>query len=492
MSYFNAAAFPFPMHSITIWQKGRILQDECFGMFCKDEPHRMFSITKVFTALAIGALISENRLSFDDPVIQYFPEYTPADPHPYLAAMTLKDMLGMRTCYASTTYKINMKTNWVESFFTTTPDHRPGMIFKYDTSSAHTMAALVKKISGKGILDYLREVYLDALGFSAEAHVITDPFGSEIGGSGLVCTTQDLLKVARLLLALYNDTLDRDFPDICGCADSIYDRSFWKRYAAFIKDAMSYHTSNLHDGKTLDEKMGYGYQFWMVRDGGIMMYGMGGQYVLIYPKQELIFVTTADTQMMGGGTQYILNEIHRVALELGVEPDPAPVNLGATLPQTTPHPALRATFPSRGRQEKGTAASLQKTETGSSAQEPEIAIAVNPALFGSWKLQPNKSGFTALELNENELVLTSEEYRFVFPYGLDTPTKTRDQKYRQTIYTQGFPQKDGSLYLYAQILDEYVGNMHFVLNVKDSRPTLYIRKIEETFFGEFNGFFEGV
>ena len=173
-------------------------------------------------------------------------------------------------------------------------------------------------------------------------------------------------------------------------------------------------------------------------------------------------MTSADTQMMGGGTQYILDEIRRVALELGVEPDPMPANLGAVLPQAAPHPALRAT-------------SL-----------------VPPTLFGSWKLQPNKSGFTALEVNEKELVLTTEQHRFVFPYGLDTPAKTRDPKYQQTIYTQGFPQKDGSLYLYAQILDEYVGNIHFVLNVKDGRPTLYIRKIEETFFGEFNGFFEGV
>ena len=156
-------------------------------------------------------------------------------------------------------------------------------------------------------------------------------------------------------------------------------------------------------------------------------------------------------------------------MELGAEPDPAPVNTGATLPQQTPHPALRATFPSRGRQEEKVS-----------------------RLFGKWDLQPNRSGFTSLEVNENELILTTNAHRFVFPYSLEVPAKTRDPKYQQTIYTQGFPQKDGSLYLYAQILDEYVGSMHFVLNVKDSKPTLYIRKIEETCFGEFNGFFEGV
>ena len=97
-----------------------------------------------------------------------------------------------------------------------------------------------------------------------------------------------------------------------------------------------------------------------------------------------------------------------------------------------------------------------------------------------------------MEVKENELILTTEQHRFVFPYGLEAPKKTKDPKYQQTIYTQGFPQKDGSLYLYAQILDEYVGSIHFALNAKDGRLTLYIRKIEESCFGEFNGFFESL
>ena len=324
MTAFSAKAFPFPMHSICVWQKGNILQEEYFGAFRRDDMHRMFSITKSFTSLAIGALISEGRLRLNDPIVKYFPEYTLKEPHPYLAQMTLYDMLTMRTCYPSTTYKIDMKSHWVKSFFTAPADHRPGQIFKYDTSSAHTMAALVQKISGRTVLDYLREIFLDTIGFSKEAHILLDPFGCEIGGSGLVCTTKDLLLVARLLLSLYNGTWENDYPDLAGCADSIYDRSFWKRYADYIREAMSYHVSTLHEGKTLDERQGYGFQFWLVRDGGVMMYGMGGQYIVLYPAQELIFVTTADTQMIGGGTQYILDEIRRVALSLGVTEGTAP------------------------------------------------------------------------------------------------------------------------------------------------------------------------
>ena len=174
------------MHSALIYQNGRILEESYFEPYSGDSLHRMFSVTKSFTSLAVGGLLAEGRLSLGDRIIDYFPEYTPLDPHPYLAAMTIRDMLTMRTCHKATTYKINMAEDWVRSFFITPPDHRPGTVFKYDTSSAHTLAALVKKLSGRGILGYLRQIFPEELHFSEDALVLTDPFGTELGGSGLL------------------------------------------------------------------------------------------------------------------------------------------------------------------------------------------------------------------------------------------------------------------------------------------------------------------
>jgi len=447
MTYFSSEHFPFPMHSICIWQKGQILQEEYFAPYQKERMHRMFSITKVYTSLAIGALIAENKLSPDDRIVEYFPEYTPEDAHEWLRSMTIRDMLTMCTCHKSTTYKLNGSEHWVRSFFITPPDHAPGKIFKYDTSSAHTMAALVKKISGKGILDYLREVYLDRIGFSEDAFVINDPFGCEIGGSGMVAYPKDLLLTAKLLLALYKGSWETDYPDLAGCADSIYDRSFWTRYAAYIREAMSYKTATLHEGKTLDERQGYGYQFWMLRDGGVMMYGMGGQYVVLYPDADLIFITTADTQSTQGGTQYILDEIRRVALTLGVS-----------------------------------AAKPAPDGTISTAKMPGNLFTPAPLI-----LNPNTSGFKSFQLTEKELILEGAEHIFRIPYSTDAFVECKDPKYLQTLFTKGFPQPDGSLYLHTQILDDYVGAIHFV--IRDN--VLYIRKVEESLYKEFNGFFTG-
>lgn len=441
MTNFSIQNFPFPMHSICIWQKGQILQEEYFAPYTKERKHRMFSITKAYTSLAIGALMSEGKLSLDDPIVKHFPEFVPENASEWLTKMTIRDMLSMRTCHKSTTYKINEKENWVRSFFITPPDHAPGKIFKYDTSSAHTMAALVKKLTDKGVLDYLREVYLDRIGFSQDAFVLTDPFGSEIGGSGMVAYPNDLLVTAKLLLSLYKGTWETDYPDLAGCADSIYDRSFWTRYAAYIREAMTYHTSNRHDAKTLDEGQGYGYQFWMLQDGGIMMYGMGGQYMAIYPDIDLIFITTADTQSTQGGTQYILDEFHRIAVELGASK--APVCDGS---------ADRCTY--------------------SDAPVP---------------LRANGAGFKSFYLTQKELILVGAEHTFRIPYALDAYVECKDPKYQQTLFTKGFPQADGSMYLHTQILDDYVGAIHFV--IKDNM--IYMRKVEESLYKEFNGFFTG-
>lgn len=441
MTNFSIQNFPFPMHSICIWHKGQILQEEYFAPYSKDRKHRMFSITKAYTSLAIGALMAEGKLSLEDPIVKHFPEFVPENPHPWLTQTTIRDMLTMRTCHKSTTYKINEKENWVRSFFVTPPDHAPGKIFKYDTSSAHTMAALVKKLTDKGVLDYLRDVYLDRIGFSQDAFVLKDPFGSEIGGSGMVAYPNDLLVTAKLLLSLYKGTWETDYPDLEDCADSIYDRSFWARYAAYIREAMTYHTSNRHDAKTLDEGQGYGYQFWMLQDGGIMMYGMGGQYLAIYPDIDLIFITTADTQSIQGGTQYILDEFHRIAVELGASKSPA-----------CDGSADRCTY--------------------SDAPVP---------------LRANGAGFKSFQLTQKELILVGAEHTFHIPYALDAYVECRDPKYQQTLFTKGFPQADGSMYLHTQILDDYVGAIHFV--IKDNM--IYMRKVEESLYKEFNGFFTG-
>ena len=97
-----------PLHSLLIMHHDKLITEGYYAPCTEDTLHRMFSISKSFTSIAIGLLAEEGKLSLDDPIVNYFPDKVPADVHPWISAMTIRDMLMMRTCHASTTYKLDM------------------------------------------------------------------------------------------------------------------------------------------------------------------------------------------------------------------------------------------------------------------------------------------------------------------------------------------------------------------------------------------------
>lgn len=416
------------IHSFLADQGGELLCEHYNAPYTSKDLHRMFSITKSFCSLAVGYLLEDGKLSLDDSIAGYFPEYCGEEAaHPWLQHMTIRHMLTMQTCHSSTTYKLNQDKNWVESFFTVLPTHKSGEIFLYDTSSSHTLAALVKKLTGKGVLDYLREKCLDELDFSKDAYIIKDPFGSEMGGSGLMAYPNDLWKVGRF------------------CMNTMKEKS--GIFADYLREAVSFLVPTVHFGQTLDEQQGYGYQFWQIKDG-FAMYGMGGQYVLFYPESDMIFVITADTQNIKGGQQKILDLIHE--------------EISDTL-------------------------STLKT---SKEFIPPASHDV------SYFLLPNGQGFKRLSLSfdsENgSLTLWGPETVFHIPFSFQEPAIGKLNGYEQRIAVKASWLNSRTLYLPVQIVSECVGSIHMVLSLTEEGITVWMRKIEESYFNEFQGFLNGV
>lgn len=453
--HFNCGNFPFPIHSVLVFYQGKLIQNDYFYPCTEETPHRMFSITKSFTALAAAALAAEGKLSLQDPIIRYFPDFTPDHPHQWLADMTVQNMLDMKTCHKTTTYKNNLNENWVRSFFITPPDHRPGQIFKYDTSSPHVLCALVKRLTGMGILDYLRTVYLDEIGFSKDAHVLLDPFGDEIGGSGLIARPSDLLSVSKLLMSFCQGDWKKKYSFLF---HGQYDEAFYARYADLICSCMSLRSPTMHEGKTFDECQGYGSQFWQIRNG-IMMYGMGGQYALFYPEEDLIIVTTADTQTIQGGCQLILDEACRIDSILRKEEGRAPAPVS---------------FPDRPR-EYGDVSALKE---------------VLEIYGGSYQFLKNENGFLSITIQSDEVSLKHEDCTYRFPVSAGKTIETIDPKHFQKLYVNTSATNDKGLYIHAQILDENVGSIRILIHGGREHISVYLRKVEEFLYPEFSGILE--
>jgi len=275
------------VHGYMLIQGTDILAEKYYAPYTKESNHRMYSITKSIAALAAGFLIKEGKVHLEDKICGYFPEYVSADgAHPWCAEMTIEDMLTMRTCHSSTTFKRMDIPDWTETFFKVQPDHVPGTVFSYDTSSAHVLAALTEKLTGMSMLDYLREKLSDFLEITDDAYIISDPVGISQGGSGIMCTLRDVAGLAYLCNHYGNMGGEEVLP------------------LDFMVKALSMQVpTDLQP--TLDEQWGYGYLFWMARKEGFCMYGMGGQLALCFPKLDFCLLTISDTIGNPAGLQIL-------------------------------------------------------------------------------------------------------------------------------------------------------------------------------------------
>ena len=91
------------LHSFVLHRQGHVAVELYWWPYRADRPRLMHSIAKSFTACAIGMALAEGRLSLGDKVLTFFPEYAPSAPAARLAAMTVEDLLTMRTGHAQET-----------------------------------------------------------------------------------------------------------------------------------------------------------------------------------------------------------------------------------------------------------------------------------------------------------------------------------------------------------------------------------------------------
>ncbi|WP_435738527.1 serine hydrolase domain-containing protein [Cellulosimicrobium sp. PMB13] len=282
-----------------------------------DVPQRQYSVGKTVTGIAVGLLVAEGRLRLEDRVSAHFPEQGRC--HPWVARTTVRDLLTMRGPHASTTYKLS-EGSWLSSWFTVPPTHPPGTLFTYDTSGSYVLAALVERLAGTTLADYLRPRLLDPLGISSDLRFLAGPDGVSHGGSGLVCRPHDLTLLARLLL-------DGGVHD--GASLLPHD---------FVREATTAHADTSAVTWGAPFRGGYGYQLWVPARGGFLAFGLGGQVVYGLPERDLAVVVTADAQACQSGDQRVLDLVlrHLVDPFLAPSADVAPGSPGVTSYRSAP------------------------------------------------------------------------------------------------------------------------------------------------------------
>ena len=510
------------MHSFLLCKDDCLVAEGYYAPVKKNDLHRMFSVTKSFTSIAIGLLQEEGRLSLDDSIVKFFPEYVPnaSEAHPWLLATTIRDMLSMRSCHASTTYdKFSSKTDWVKSFFTVAPTHKPGTVFHYDTSSSHTLCALVEKLTGMKMLDYLRNKVLNEIGFSKEAYCLTDGFGVSMGGSGLMATSRDFMLFA--LLILNNGKLNG------------------KQYisADYIKESTSFQTATCVTGPVPSESQGYGLQFWIGEHGSIVCYGMGGQLAILLPEYNTAIVTTADTQGYQGGNQVIYDAIFRHILpELEKKKAPwtpsdeeklafeqfmsklamRPLNHNKSASESWNNKFenvndINTSFLTNFRPIMSSFEGTYVIKKVSDAAKTLDKNIINETIWDeisfemSDPLTPSCTGKISLKCHVFPSIVDStvdSPVTFEFGFGvlkegtLNMTTHMGNRADEPVPVSMHYAASaewlsENMLYIRVHLLDTSVGSIHIQAVFGESDVTIFLRKQEETLFGEFSGHLYG-
>lgn len=164
--------------AVLVARDGEILFQRGFGYADVDQKtpitaetkFRIGSVTKQFTAAAILKLVEQDRLSLEDPLAKYFPEFPGGD------RVTVRHLLNHTSGLKSYTDKPDFivrvtqpiePSELIASFQNDPPDFAPGTGFHYNNSAYFLLGEIIKKVSGKSYGEYLQETFFQPLGMTS-------------------------------------------------------------------------------------------------------------------------------------------------------------------------------------------------------------------------------------------------------------------------------------------------------------------------------------
>ncbi len=264
------------LHSFMLLRHGQVVAEGWWSPYAPQEPHMLFSLSKSFTSTAIGLAVAEGRLTVDDPVLKFFPADVPAQVSEKLTAMQVRHLLSMSTGNEEdTTRYLQMAPdgNWVKAFLARPVERTPGTHFVYNSGATYMLSAIVHKLTGMPLLDYLRPRLLDPLGIE-HATWESCPHGINTGGWGLSITTESIARFGQFYLQ----------------------KGLWQGEQLvptdWVAEATAKQVSN-GDNPESDWAQGYGYQFWRCRHGAYRGDGAFGQYCVVIPEQDVVLAITS-------------------------------------------------------------------------------------------------------------------------------------------------------------------------------------------------------
>jgi len=278
--------------SFLIYHKGKLLFESYYKRGRINFPHYQMSITKSYTALALGRAMQKGYLSMDDlnkPVVSFLKEIDPTNLVAGAKGVTLHEAMHMRSGIRVDDKKAKdvRKTpqrligqGQIQTYMEIShPIDNQNKTFKYQGSDPSITMQTIEAVVPGTAKDFLKNDFLKKMGITNYGwQEDTSKLPKSAAGSSL--RSRDMLKMGMLILQ----------------------KGKWKGEqlvpAEFIEKATG--PIDVNKNRT------YGY-FWWGHDAkvGEQTYhcisgrGAGGQFIMIYEELDLIIVVTSHNKGMG-------------------------------------------------------------------------------------------------------------------------------------------------------------------------------------------------
>jgi D-alanyl-D-alanine carboxypeptidase len=170
---------------IEVARSGRVIFARGYGRRSLDTPdpvttHTQFrigSLTKQFTAAAILQLVGQGRVSLDDRLSTYFPDFPRGSEVTIRQLLTHTSGIHNYTEFGSNLWTLYQFTRdhttagWVDHIAHQKPlyDFAPGTAWHYDNSGFFLLGAIVEKVSGQSLGQYFHDHLFQPLGMNDTA-----------------------------------------------------------------------------------------------------------------------------------------------------------------------------------------------------------------------------------------------------------------------------------------------------------------------------------
>lgn len=262
------------LHSVMVIRRGQVAYEDFRSPYRPEDPHILFSVSKSITAIAVGYAVDEGLVSVDDKVADLLPELRVHDAHENLDKLTVYHLLTMSAGKTISAMVDRTKKQWLRDYAQGEWSYVPGEGFNYCNENQYLLCAILHRVSGESVTDFLMPRLFAPLGIE-RPYWEHDGNGIETGGWGLYLRTEDLAKIAMCYLDEGKYEGRQVIP------------------AQWVKDSSAKQVCTDRNGEEPDGRQGYGYCFWHNAFPGLFrMDGMFSQFAWMFPEYEACVITT--------------------------------------------------------------------------------------------------------------------------------------------------------------------------------------------------------